>query len=233
MRSFFIFFDKCVSTLWLRKAYAVLWAANCFLGSKTPKHNAFDQFWKIKFHFEDFPRNTQFLSFDGPNNYLCIFKNHRQTFSWPGERPSSHLKVTKTWFGPNRKYLLELGCRELIFCYVWFYYHFCNEICTHSIYSIINYRIVIRTSAILEKKFINNLELFQIKNVSGFCPKYCEWYSVWGFHEWTVENMKILWSYFWLCFSFSCFVYNLAVIKKSHTLNWYSFLRKFLSKTQI
>ena len=27
----------------LRKAYAVFWAANRFVGSETPKHNAFDQ----------------------------------------------------------------------------------------------------------------------------------------------------------------------------------------------
>ena len=48
----------------LRKAYVVLWAANRFLGSETPKRNDFEQFWKFKFHFEHFPRNTQDVSFD-------------------------------------------------------------------------------------------------------------------------------------------------------------------------
>ena len=38
-------------------------------------------------------------------------------FSWPGKHPSSHLKVTKMWFGPNIKYLPEpffanFCCRE-------------------------------------------------------------------------------------------------------------------------
>ena len=36
-----------------------------------------------------------FLSFDGPSNYLYLFKKHRQTFPGSEERPSSHLKVTK------------------------------------------------------------------------------------------------------------------------------------------
>ena len=90
---------------------------NHFVGLKTPKYNDFDQFWKFKFHFEQFPRNTRFLSFDWSINYLYLFKNHRQTFSWAGECPSSHLKVTKMWFGPNIKYLLEtvfadFCCRE-------------------------------------------------------------------------------------------------------------------------
>ena len=39
--------------------------------------------------------------------YLYLFKKHRQTFSSPGESPSSHVKVTKMWFGPNMKYLSE------------------------------------------------------------------------------------------------------------------------------
>ena len=71
--------------------------------------NDFNQFWKLKFHFEHFPRNTRFLSFDGPSNYLHLFKNHRQKFSWPGERPSFLFKVTKMWFGRNIKYLSELS----------------------------------------------------------------------------------------------------------------------------
>ena len=38
------------------------------------------------------------------------------------------------------------------------------------------------------------------------------------------------WYYFRLCISFSCFVFDLALIKKSHTLNCYLFLHKFLLK---
>ena len=41
------------------------------------------------------------------------------------------------------------------------------------------------------------------------------------------------WYYFRLCFSFSCFVFDLTLIKKSHTLKCYSFLYKFLLKTKI
>ena len=38
---------------------------------------------------------------------ICSSKNHRQTFSWPGERPSPHLKVINLWFGLNIKNLSE------------------------------------------------------------------------------------------------------------------------------
>ena len=92
----------------LRKVYAVLRAVKRFVGSETPKQNAFDQFWKFEFHSENFLRNTRFLSFDGLSNYLYLFKNHQQRVSWPGELSSSHIKVTKVWFGsPNIKYLSE------------------------------------------------------------------------------------------------------------------------------
>ena len=84
----------------LRKAYALLWAANRFVGSETPKRNSFDQFLKFKFHFKNSPRYTQLLGFNGPNNYLYLINNHQQTFSWPGERKSSPPNLTKTWFGP-------------------------------------------------------------------------------------------------------------------------------------
>ena len=39
------------------------------------------------------------------------------------------------------------------------------------------------------------------------------------------------WDYFRLCFSFSCSGYDFTLIKKSRTLNCYSFLQKFLLKT--
>ena len=95
---------------WLRKAYAVLWAANRFVGSETPKHNDLDNFGNL-----NFISNT-ISSFDGTTNYLYLF-----TFSWPGKCPSSQLKVTKIWFGPNIKYLSEpflvnFCCREGVSC---------------------------------------------------------------------------------------------------------------------
>ena len=40
------------------------------------------------------------------------------------------------------------------------------------------------------------------------------------------------WYYFRLCISFSCSGYDLILILKSHTLNCYSFLQKFLLKTK-
>ena len=40
-------------------------------------------------------------------------------------------------------------------------------------------------------------------------------------------------NYFRCCFSLICSVYDLTVIKKSHTLNCYWFLQKFFLKTQI
>ena len=42
-----------------------------------------------------------------------------------------------------------------------------------------------------------------------------------------------IWYYFRLCFSFISFVFDLTLIKRSHTLNCYSFLHKFLLKTKI
>ena len=41
------------------------------------------------------------------------------------------------------------------------------------------------------------------------------------------------WYHFRLCFSFTCFVFDLTLIKRNHTLNCYSFLNKFLLKTNI
>ena len=63
----------------LCKPYDVLWAVNHFVASETPKRNAFNQFWKCKFHFKYFPRNSWFISFVGPANYLYLFKNHWQS----------------------------------------------------------------------------------------------------------------------------------------------------------
>ena len=41
------------------------------------------------------------------------------------------------------------------------------------------------------------------------------------------------WYYFRFCFSFSCFVFEPTLIKKSHALNCYLLLHKFLLKTKI
>ena len=46
--------------------------------------------------------------------------------------------------------------------------------------------------------------------------------------SWHPKNMI----YFRLCFSFSCSGYDFTLIKKCHTLNFYSFLQKFLLKTK-
>ena len=102
---------------WLGKAIVVLWAANHFVGSETPKHKAFEQFCKFKFHFKHFPWNTGFFCFDGPSNYLYLCKNV------PEEWPSSNHKVNKMWFGTNIKYLLEpffayFCCQKGMSCYL-------------------------------------------------------------------------------------------------------------------
>ena len=66
----FILTNSCLSCQ-LRKAYPVLWAANRFVGQsfcrfvESPKHDNSAQFWKSKFRFEHFRRNTRFLSSDG------------------------------------------------------------------------------------------------------------------------------------------------------------------------
>ena len=63
------------------------------------------------------------------------------------------------------------------------------------------------------------------------------WVSGWKYENILKFNTSWLtslriWYYFRLCFSFSCSGYDLTIIKKSHTLNWYSFLQKFLLKTK-
>ena len=55
----------------------------------------FDQFWKFKFHFKHFLRNTRFPSFRGPTNYFHLFKNHQQTFRNQGNVRHSTSKLLK------------------------------------------------------------------------------------------------------------------------------------------
>ena len=79
--------------------------------------------------------------------------------------------------------------------------------------------------------------------------QYCDgWYSVWRYHEWAVENMNgrknllqfnnswlaslETWYYFRLCFTFTCPGYHITLITKSHTLNCYSSLQKFILITK-
>ena len=72
---FFIFLDKYLFTSPVTQSVCCTLAANRFVGSETAKHNAFDQFWKFKFRY--FPKNTWFLSFERPINYLHLYRNHR------------------------------------------------------------------------------------------------------------------------------------------------------------
>ena len=88
----------------LRKAYAVLSAANRFVGSGTSKHNAFDQFLKFKFHFENFSWNTKFLSFDPV--IICIYlRTNYRHFRNQGKVRHPISTLPKMWFGPSTKYL--------------------------------------------------------------------------------------------------------------------------------
>ena len=121
--------SKCIPRICrLRKEYALIWAANCFLarGYLNTLLTWSTKFWKFEFHLEHFPRNKLFLSFDGLSNYLYLrskffWKNPpKRIFLWPEECPSSHVKVAKIWFGPKIKHLLgsffaDFYCRDLLF----------------------------------------------------------------------------------------------------------------------
>ena len=117
---FFHFFPHF---LWQMPDYLVS-NAKRLVDSKTPKHNGFEQFWKFEFRFEHFPRNTRFLSIEGPSNYLYIrITDWHWGSSGPEECPLSHLKVTKMWFGPNisehvhsEPFFADFYCREGISC---------------------------------------------------------------------------------------------------------------------
>ena len=87
---------------------------------------------KIQIPPRTISRNPQFLSFDGLSHYLYLLKiepafvplkkNRRQKYLWPGERSSSHLKVTQMRSSPDIKYLsghfVDFCCREGISCFV-------------------------------------------------------------------------------------------------------------------
>ena len=109
----------------LGKTYAVLWAGNRFVGSETPKHNAFD-LENLNFIPNIF-QETHGFSVLTDSVITCIYlrrsqrkvlwrKNHLQTFSWPGKSTSAHLKVAIILFGPNSEYLsgpfADFCCRK-------------------------------------------------------------------------------------------------------------------------
>ena len=68
----FFIFDKCVFTLSVCKAYVILWVTNRFVGSETPKHNAFDQFWKLNSISSIFQETHDFVVLADPV-IICIY----------------------------------------------------------------------------------------------------------------------------------------------------------------
>ena len=96
---------------WLLKAYAIFWVANRFVGSETPKHNTFDQFWKFKLHFDYFPRNIQHLSFDGPTNYLDLFTTNRH-FRYQGNVLYPTSKLVKCDLVKSKPFFAYFCCQE-------------------------------------------------------------------------------------------------------------------------
>ena len=103
-RSFFSFsLTNACFPCWLRKAYALLWAAIRFVGSETPKHNAFDQFQNLNFISSIFQEKHDFLVLTDPV-IICIYLRttgryvDQQIRPPTLKRPSSHLKVAKMFF---------------------------------------------------------------------------------------------------------------------------------------
>ena len=87
----------------LRKSYAVLWAGNHFDGSESPIDNTLDQFENLNSISNIFEETHDLLVFTDHYLFASIYKPPTR----PGEPPSSHLSVTKVWFGLNIKYLSE------------------------------------------------------------------------------------------------------------------------------
>ena len=89
--------------------------ANRFVGSKTPKHNAFDKFWKFKSHLEHFSRNTWFLSLDDPV-IICIYlkTTDRHCLDQKNIRHSTS-KLLKDDFVQNFQNTYLLLVRHLLF----------------------------------------------------------------------------------------------------------------------
>ena len=97
LRRFFLFSISLTNAslfYQLRKVYTILWADKRFVG-----------FWPILKISIPFQTHDFFILTDPL--FICIYlriTDRTTTFPWPGERPSSHLKVTKMWFGANIKY---------------------------------------------------------------------------------------------------------------------------------
>ena len=112
----------------LRKAYAVLWTANRFVGSETSKTMILSNFENLNPISNIFQETRDFLVLtETIINYLYLFKNNDRHFRDQVERPSSHLKVTKMWFGPKSK---EIPFGTLLWGFLppgkhlLFYFHF-------------------------------------------------------------------------------------------------------------
>ena len=125
---FFIFFDKCLFVLWVLQSLCCTLSSHFvflvvrFVGSETPKHNPFDQFRKIKFHFVHFPRNMRFLSFDRPSNNLYLRTTNRHFREQENVRhPISKLlkcdlvQTLSTFLEP---FIANFCCREGISCFL-------------------------------------------------------------------------------------------------------------------
>ena len=119
----------------LRKTYVYSWQPTILFAWRhlnTMHLTLSTKILKIQIPPRTISRNTQFLSFDGLSHYLYLLKiepafvplkkNRRQKYLWPGERSSSHLKVTKMRSSPDIKYLsgpfVDFCCREGISCFV-------------------------------------------------------------------------------------------------------------------
>ena len=89
----------------LCKAYALPWEANHFVDLETPKLNAFNQFWKFWTSFRTFSKKHTVFSLRDPL-IICIYLRvtDRHLCDQGNILPQ---KVTKMWFCPNIKYLLE------------------------------------------------------------------------------------------------------------------------------
>ena len=131
---FLFFFDKGLFT------WSVAQSACCTLSSELPtvllawRHldtMVLTNFENLNYISNILQEAHVFLVLTDPSNYLHLFKDNQQTFPWTGERTSSHLKVSKMWFGQNIKRLSEsffadFWCQEGISCF-FFVHLFCPQ----------------------------------------------------------------------------------------------------------
>ena len=91
-----------------------------FVGSETPKHKDFEN---LNYISNIFQVTHNFLVLMDPVIICIYFRTINIHFRYQGERLSSHLEVTKMWFGSSIKYLSEsffadFWCREGISCWL-------------------------------------------------------------------------------------------------------------------